>query len=59
MVVSQGGGLPRDAALYKLGEVFITSGDPERARTYFERLVEEFPESPYLMNARLRLNELG
>lgn len=59
MIVSQGGGLPRDAALYKLGEVFVTSGDPERARTYFERLVEEFPESPYLMNARLRLNELG
>jgi predicted negative regulator of RcsB-dependent stress response len=59
MIVSQDGGLPRDAALYKLGEVFVTSGDPERARTYFERLVEEFPESPYLMNARLRLNELG
>ncbi|MCJ7755313.1 MAG: tetratricopeptide repeat protein, partial [Thermoanaerobaculales bacterium] len=59
MIVSQDGGLPRAAALYKLGEVFVTSGDPERARTYFERLVEEFPESPYLMNARLRLNELG
>jgi len=59
MIVGQGAGLPRDAALFKLGEVFVTSGDPERARTYFERLVEEFPESPYLTNARLRLNELG
>ena len=59
MIVSQDGGLPRDAALYKLGEVFVTSGDPERARTYFERLVEEFPESPYITNAQLRLNELG
>ncbi len=59
MIVGQDGGLPRDAALYKLGEVFADSGDPERARTYFERLLEEFPESPYLMNARLRLNELG
>ena len=59
MIVGQDGGLPRDAALYKLGEVLADSGDPERARTYFERLVEEFPESPYLMNARLRLNELG
>ena len=59
MIVGQDGGLPRDAALYKLGEVFVDSGDPERARTYFERLVEEFPESPYLMNAQLRLNELG
>jgi TolA-binding protein len=45
--------------LYKLGEVFISSGEPERARSYFERLVEEFPESPYLMNAQLKLNELG
>jgi len=59
MIVDQDGGLPRDAALYKLGEVFVDSGDPERARTYFERLVEEFPESPYLTNARLKLNELG
>jgi len=59
MIVAQDGGLPRDAALYKLGEVFVTSGEPERARSYFERLVEEFPESPYLMNARLKLNELG
>lgn len=59
MIVGQNEGLPRDVALYKLGEVFVTSGDPERARTYFERLVEEFPESPYIMNAQSRLNELG
>jgi predicted negative regulator of RcsB-dependent stress response len=59
MVVAQNGGLPRDTALYKLGEVYIASGEPERARTSFERLVEEFPESPYVMNARLKLNELG
>lgn len=59
MIVGQRQGLPRDAALFKLGELFVTSGEPERARTYFERLVEEFPESPYLMNARLKLEELG
>jgi predicted negative regulator of RcsB-dependent stress response len=59
MVGAQNAGLPRDAALYKLGEAFVTSGEPERARSYFEQLVEEFPESPYVMNARLKLNELG
>lgn len=59
MVLGQNDGLPRDAALYKLGEVFINSGEPERARSYFERLVEEFPESPYIMNAQQKLNELG
>lgn len=59
MIVGQNQGLPRDAALYKLGEVFVASGEPERARSYFERLLEEFPESPYLMNAQLKLGELG
>jgi predicted negative regulator of RcsB-dependent stress response len=59
MVVGQDQSLPRDTALYKLGEVYTASGEPDRARTYFDRLVEEFPESPYLMNARLKLNELG
>ena len=59
MVLGQNPGLPRDAALYKLGELFAGSGETERARGYFERLVEEFPESPYLMNARLKLDELG
>jgi predicted negative regulator of RcsB-dependent stress response len=59
MVVGQNEDLPRDVALYKLGEVFITSGEPERARSYFERLLEEFPESPYITDAQLKLNELG
>ena len=59
MVVGQRQGLPRDAALYKLGEVFVISGEPERARSYFERLLEEFPESPYITNAQLKLEELG
>ena len=59
MVIGKSQGLPRDAALYKLGELFLSTGESERARGYFERLVEEFPESPYLMNARLKLDELG
>ena len=59
MVMGQGAGLPRDAALYRLGELFVEEGQPEKARTYLEMLVEEFPESPFLPNARQRLLELG
>ncbi len=59
MVSGQSTGLPRDVALYQLGELFADEGQSDRARTYFELLVEEFPESPYLINARQRLAELG
>lgn len=59
MVTGQSSGLPKDAALYRLGELYIEEGQPEKARTYLEMLVEEFPESPFLTSARQRLLELG
>ena len=59
MVSGQSVGLPRDAALYQLGELLADEGRPDSARPYFEQLVEEFPESPYLANARQWLAELG
>jgi predicted negative regulator of RcsB-dependent stress response len=59
MVAGRSTGLPRDAALYRLGELFADEGDAEKARTYLEMLVEEFPESPYVGGARQRLLELG
>lgn len=59
MVTGRMSGLPRDVALYRLGVLFIEEGQPEKARTYLEMLVEEFPESPFLSNARQRLLELG
>jgi TolA-binding protein len=59
MVAGRSTGLPRDAALYRLGELFADEGDAEKARTYLEMLVEEFPESPYIGGARQRLLELG
>jgi predicted negative regulator of RcsB-dependent stress response len=59
MVTGRSTGLPRDAALYRLGELFVEEGQPEKARTYLQMLVEEFPESPFLPNARQRLLELG
>jgi len=59
MVSGQSRGLPKDAALYELGELFIREGELDRAREYLQKLVEEFPESPYLQAAQQRLGELG
>jgi predicted negative regulator of RcsB-dependent stress response len=59
MVTGQSKGLPRDAALFELGELFIREGDSDRAQEYFQKLVDEFPESPYLSSARRRLGEIG
>jgi predicted negative regulator of RcsB-dependent stress response len=51
--------LPRDVALYELGQLFIATQDPVRARSCYQRLVDEFPESPYRAQASQRLAELG
>ena len=52
MVTGQSKALPRDVALFQLGEIYAGEGQTDRARQYFEQLVEEFPESPYLATAR-------
>ncbi len=59
MVVGRKNQLPRDVALYELGEVFLEEHDPDQAREYFQKLVDEFPESPFGAKARQRLTELG
>ncbi len=59
MVVGRSSQLPRDVALFELGEVFIAEHKPDQAREYFQKLVDEFPESAYVAQARQRLGELG
>ena len=59
MVVGTDTGLPRDVALYELGELYLAEQNPTQARDYFSTLIEEFPESPYLQLAQQRLAELG
>jgi predicted negative regulator of RcsB-dependent stress response len=59
MVAGKDVRLPRDVALYELGQIFAASQDPTRARSYYEKLVDEFPESPYRAQASQRLAELG
>ena len=59
MATGQDKRLPRDVALWELGELFVQEKDPDRARIYYQRLVDEFPESPYRGRAGQRLTELG
>lgn len=59
MVVGSNPALPRDVALYELGRLYVEEQKPELASGYFQKLVEEFPESPYVNLARQQLMELG
>jgi predicted negative regulator of RcsB-dependent stress response len=59
MVVGSNSALPRDVALYELGQLYLAEQNPTQAQEYFTKLVEEFPESPYLQLAQQRLMELG
>lgn len=59
MVVGRRSDLPRDVALFELGEVYVMEKKADQAREYFQTLVDEFPESPFVPQARQRLGELG
>ena len=59
MVAGSDQRLPRDTALYELGELYVSQRDADQARVYFQKLVAEFPTSPYVSRARQRLAELG
>lgn len=59
MVSGSNPDLPRDVALYELGRLYLAEQDPVQAGDYFQKLVDEFPESPYGNLARQRLMEIG
>ncbi|MEE2777968.1 MAG: tetratricopeptide repeat protein [Acidobacteriota bacterium] len=47
--------LPRDAVLYQLGRSLGEAGRDEEAQATWERLVNEFPRSPYVQEAQRNL----
>lgn len=51
--------LPKDVALYELANLYEKEQRLDEARESFQRLVDEFPESPYRFPASQRLQELG
>lgn len=52
------GPLPVDGILMQLGRVYLDAGKRTEAQQTFNRIVEEFPESPYTGDARKELDNL-
>jgi tetratricopeptide (TPR) repeat protein len=54
-ILSPSSAAPKDALYFALGEIYEESGSASDARTMFQRLVTEYPNSPYRNDARLKL----
>lgn len=52
------GALPVDGILVQLGRAYLDAGKRTEAQQTFNRLVEEFPESPFSQEARRQLDSL-
>jgi TolA-binding protein len=52
------GALPVDGILMQLGKAYLDAGKPTDAQQTFNRLVEEFPDSPFSGDARRELDTL-
>jgi outer membrane protein assembly factor BamD (BamD/ComL family) len=52
------GPLPIDGILMQLGRAYLDAGRPNDAQQTFNRLVEEFPDSPFNAEARRQLESL-
>ena len=46
--------VPKDALLYTLAQIYETSGDSSDARATYQRLLSDYPDSPYRADARSR-----
>ncbi|HEX5217116.1 MAG TPA: tetratricopeptide repeat protein [Vicinamibacterales bacterium] len=49
------GALPVDGVLMQLARTYVKAGKPQDARAAFKRVVDEFPGSPYIAEARQQL----
>lgn len=47
---------PKDALLFALGEICERAGNTAESKAAFERIVNEFPDSPYRSDARQKLS---
>ena len=52
------GGLPIDGILMQLGRAYRDAGRPSDAKQTFNRLIEEFPDSPFNADAKRELDAL-
>lgn len=51
--------VPKDALLAELGALYERSGSPADARAIYQRLVSEYPDSPYASEAQSRIGQLS
>ena len=52
------GEVPVDGVLLRLGRAYIDAGKKSDAEQTFNRLVDEFPDSPFTADARRELDQL-
>jgi len=52
------GPLPVDGVLLRLARIYVEAGKKTEAEQTFNRLVEEFPDSPFTPDARKELDQL-
>jgi tetratricopeptide (TPR) repeat protein len=50
--------VPKDALLAELGSLYERSGSPTDARTIYQRIASEYPDSPYASEAQSRISQL-
>ena len=50
--------VPKDALLHELGSLYEGSGSPVDAKSIYQRLVSEYPDSPYASEAQSRIGQL-
>ena len=57
-VLNMAGAINKDQVLFELAKLEETSNSPETALSYYKRLVDEFPFSPYAGEAALQVKAL-
>lgn len=53
------GEVPADAMLMQLGRVYLLAGKVSEARQTFRKLLEEYPQSPFVTEAKRQVDQLG
>ena len=59
LAAQRNGALPVDGVLMQLAQTCLQAGKTQEARAAFKRVVDEFPESSYVNEARQQLTTLG
>jgi tetratricopeptide (TPR) repeat protein len=59
LAAQRDGALPVDGILYELARTYLDAGQPDDARAAFKRIVDEFPNSMYVAEARQQMAMLG